>query len=136
MLFRSAGTEQRRADTLSKLASAFTPAQQQTDEFGMPKGPPPAHPMQRVVPGLQAMQMFPLQYGQPTLEATAMATPDPQPQPPPGQPQPPPPMQGGPQMMPQQQMPSEEAQMPGGLPLNPMLAGMAPPPPDLSPQPQ
>ena len=58
-----AGMEQRRADTLAKLAQAFTPKQPQTDEFGMPKGPAPAHPMQGVVPGLQAMQMFPLQYG-------------------------------------------------------------------------
>jgi hypothetical protein len=124
-----ASVESKRADTLAKLMAAATPQQQQTDEFGYPSGPPPAQP--NLAMAFQAMQAFPLNYGQPTVEQMAMQSGQQQPQP---QDQ----MQGGPQQgpmpgqppqMPQQGMePNEimppEEQMTGGLPLDPQLAGM------------
>lgn len=66
-----AGIENKRADTLTKLAGAMTPAAPQTDEFGNPMGPPPAHPAEGIMYGMEALSMFPLQYGQPTLEMQA-----------------------------------------------------------------
>lgn len=61
--------ENKRADTVSKLITAATPPQQETDEFGNPIGAPPAQPDLNTA--LAAMAMFPLQYGAPTMEQTA-----------------------------------------------------------------
>lgn len=46
----------KRADTLSKLIQALTPQQQQTDEFGNPKGPAPQPP--NIAMALQLMEML------------------------------------------------------------------------------
>lgn len=115
-----AGVESKRADTLAKLLAAFTPQQQQTNEFGQPSGPPSAQP--NIGAAFQAMQAFPLQYGAPTVKQVSENAP------PPGQPMQPDPNQmmpggmPGPQapegMNPQEMMPPEQ-QMPGGLPISP-----------------
>lgn len=95
-----ANVESKRADTLGKLMTVFTPQQQQTDEFGNPMGPPPAQP--DVGMAFSAMQVFPLSYGMPTLEQMAMIMPDPAMQPPDDQQ----PIDGGQMMpMPDQGMP-------------------------------
>lgn len=117
---KRAGVENKRADTLSKLLTASTPQQQQTDEFGNPTGAPPAQP--NLGAAVQAMGMFPLQFGEPLLEEQAMDmanTPPPE-----MQPEGDPAMAGAPMnpMMPQA-MPPDGA-MPGGLPISPELAGM------------
>jgi len=122
-----AEVENKRADTLSKLAGAFTPQQQQTDEFGRPMGPPPAQP--DIGMAFSAMQAFPLMYGMPTLEQQAISMPPPQqeqqePNGPHGQepddmmhaPEPDD-MMGG-------QMPPEMMPMPGGLPVRQNPLGM------------
>lgn len=115
-----AAVEAKRADTMAKLAGALQPREQQIHkETGMPMGPPPADPMQGVMAGLNALQMFPLHYGSPTVtdlemqgggQGNAM-----QGGPPPG----------APEMMPGQQMPMPGMmqdqpleQMPGGLPID------------------
>lgn len=114
-----ASVESKRADTVSKLITAFTPQQQQTDEFGNPSGPPPAAPDFQLA--FEVMRAFPLTYGAPTLEQMAMDMPDPG--------MPPQMPQGGPPMPLQEQqgpLPPPEQMMPGGLPVDPALAGMAP----------
>lgn len=121
-----AGIENKRADTLSKLVTASTPAQQQTDEFGNPSGPPPAAP--NLGAAMQAMQMFPFRYGSPSLEEQAeMASSQPPPQEPDQQggqgsmqPGMQPPSQEPPAYMDgqQQQMPEQMASA-GALPINP-----------------
>lgn len=114
-----AAVENKRADTISKLAAAMTPQQPQTDEFGNPKGPPPAHPAQGIMQGLNALSLFPLQYGGPTIEQQTeqMAA---QPSPPPGPPPGAEPDMGG---MPQDPMapPMDEAMLSpqGGMPIDP-----------------
>lgn len=113
-----AAVENKRADTLSKLMTASTPQQQQTDEFGNPKGPPPAQP--NLGAAFQAMQAFPLMYGQPTVEQMAMMEGEEPPMPPMGMDGMPPP-----QAMPQQMQ--DPGAMPGGLPVDPNLSGVAPP---------
>jgi hypothetical protein len=112
-----ASVESKRADTLSKLMTAFTPQQQQTNEFGNPSGPPPAAP--DVGAAFTLMQAFPLTYGQPTMEQMSQAAPEPIP---PDQQN----MQGG--EMPAPQMPDQGDGpiMPGGLPIDPSLAGASP----------
>jgi hypothetical protein len=105
-----AAVENKRADTLQKLMTATTPQAQATDEFGNPSGPPPQAP--DLMAALEAMQMFPLQFGQPLYEQMAA-------QPPQQQPGPPPPgmdgmMQGGPEGAP----PDMNAQMGGQIPLD------------------
>lgn len=114
-----AATEQSRASTLSTLATAFTPKQAPTDEFGNPTGPPPAQPDLGMA--LAAMQAFPLQYGQPTLEQMAINQPLPQPEPDADEQQ----QQQAPQPMNalMQGMPPPD-QMPGGLPVDPSLGAM------------
>ncbi len=119
-----ANVESKRADTVTKLANAFTPQAQQTDEFGNPMGPPPAPPGMGLDMGFMAMQAFPLNYGMPTLEQQAMMMPQP------GEEQPPDDMmsgQGEPQMMPPQDMgammPAPEM-LPGGLPVDPGAMGV------------
>lgn len=121
-----AEVEAKRADTISKLAGAMQPKEQQIHkETGMPMGPPPADPRMNVMSGLQALQMFPLMYGAPTLEQVSLNHPDVQPPSQEGEGQPPPgAMQNG-MMQPGQPMPQgNEQQMPGGLPVSPELAGM------------
>lgn len=73
-----AGIENKRADTISKLITAATPPQQQTDEFGNPSGPPPVAP--DLLGAMQAMAMFPLDYREP-LVAETVAQPAAPPQP-------------------------------------------------------
>jgi len=119
-----ANTENKRADTLSKLAAAMTPAQPHTDEFGNPMGPPPAHPAQGIMAGLNALSMFPLQYGGPTIEQQTEQMSSQPPMPPPGQGQPPE-MGGDPMAMggepdPMQQPMDETMMSPsGGMPIDP-----------------
>lgn len=116
-----ASVESKRADTMAKLANALQPKEQQVHkETGLPMGPPPADPMQGVMAGLNALQMFPLQYGAPTMTDLSMQDGGGQPQ----QPSPnammqDPAIQGG-QVMP---MPGDMQdmtldQMPGGLPID------------------
>lgn len=115
-----AAVEAKRAETLSKLMTAFTPQQQQVDDLtGMPKGPAPSAPDMSLA--FEMMQAFPLQYSIPTLEQTAMNLPAPGQHMEPDQDQ-----QGGPPDMDDdnQQPPMPPDQMPGGLPLDPQLAGM------------
>lgn len=120
-----AAVEAKRAETMAKLASALQPKEQPLHkETGMPMGPPPADPMQSVMSGLQALQMFPLQYGAPTLEQISLNMPDPQPPEPDGDEQGQQMPQGGPMMPGQQMMPPNEQQMPGGLPVSPEVSGM------------
>jgi hypothetical protein len=112
-----ASVESKRADTMAKLATAFTPKEPDMDDFGNPKGPPPTHPMQGLIPGMQAMRAFPLQYGQPTLEEISLDI-EQQGQPPmPGQPP-----QG--EMLPQgNSLAGAPPPMePGGLPVDPAAA--------------
>jgi hypothetical protein len=117
-----AAVENKRADTLSKLMTASTPPQQQTDEFGNPTGPPPAQP--NVGAAFEAMQAFPLAYGAPTVGEMAMAAGE---QPPPQE------MQPG--MMPNQMQGQPPAPMPpdpmadpmGGMMEDPSFSGVAPP---------
>lgn len=122
-----AEVENKRADTLTKIITAATPPQQQTDEFGNPMGPPPAAP--DINGAMAAMQMFPLHYAAPTLEeqaeqmAAMSGMPQQQPQNgmmPPGMPQPgdvPPPM--GPAVGPATQPMPEQMAPAGALPINP-----------------
>lgn len=117
--------ENKRADTLSKLVAAATPPAQQTDEMGNPIGAPPQAP--DLMGAMGAMRMFPLMYGQPTIELQAEQISD---GPPPGmgpdgQPMPPggiPPMQPGmpADMQPPDQMMPEQMANAGALPVNPM----------------
>lgn len=112
-----AKTENLRADTISKLGTAFTPQQAQTNEFGQPVGPPPAAP--NYGEALQVMQAFPLQYGQPTLEQVSMSQPPPPPQQEEGanEPEPHP-------INPMLAAQAQQQPMPGGLPLDAQFAGM------------
>jgi hypothetical protein len=121
-----AETENKRADTVAKLATAFTPKAPQLDEFGRPKSAPSAPPDFNMA--MQAMQMFPLYYAQPTLEQGASA-PAPMPMDDEGMEGE---RQGGPQgpqfpgagMIPQQpQLPPEILAQAGSLPLDPAYAG-------------
>jgi hypothetical protein len=113
-----------RADTLAKLKTVATPAQAPVNEFGQQTGPAPQADM---AAAFMAMQAFPVDFGEPMLYEQSMAA-GMQPEPPmddeqmQGQPLPmgEPPM-GGPPMMPDMGMPPE---MPGGLPIDPQLAGM------------
>lgn len=128
-----AEVENKRADTMSKLGNALQPQQQQVHkETGMPMGPPPVDPMQTVMTGLNALQMFPLTYGQPTIEQMSEQAPPPGQQPPPDMMQQG--MQGGP--MPPQPMSDQEfttpEMLPGGLPIDPAAASPAP----MGPMPQ
>lgn len=113
-----AAVENKRADTLTKLAGAMTPQQQQTDEMGMPVGPPPADPAQGLMTGLQALSLFPLQYREPLREEMASMPAEP--------PMPQPEMEGMPPEManaPQDPMqpPMDDAMMSpdGGMPIDP-----------------
>lgn len=116
-----AETEAKRADTIAKLATAFTPKAAPTDEFGNPTGPAPSAP--DMGSAFAAMQMFPLQYGMPTLEQQASSAPPPQPEPDEDE-------QQQPGINPMMQPPPDEqfgmppGAMPGGLPIDPQLAGM------------
>lgn len=72
----------KRADTLVKLIQAMTPPQQQTDEFGNPKGPPPASP--NIALAMRIMEMLepqvnadPPQQGQPQPQEQDMGAPPP-----------------------------------------------------------
>lgn len=117
-----AQAEYQRAQAVAALAKAFTPQQQKPvqDEFGnpIPQAPPAAPDM---VAALQALNMFPLQYRQPTIEQYAENAPPPQPPADPDEEQ---------QQQPGQPLPPQNAAlpppsgMPGGLPVNPQLAGM------------
>lgn len=127
---KRAAIENKRADTIAKLSGAMQPAQQQTDEFGNPMGPPPADPGAGLMTGLNALMMFPLQYGQPLLEERAeqMGNAPPMPQGDPGmQGQPPmdgmPPPDGMPLGSPDQGMAQNDAVMSqaGALPVDPSL---------------
>lgn len=120
-----ANVENKRADTVTKLASAFTQQTQQTDEFGNPMGPPPAPPGAGMGMGFAAMEAFPLNYGMPTLEQQSMMIPPPGMEPPQEEMQPGmEPQQGmDPGMMPPDPMAQGLPEMlPGGLPIdaNPM----------------
>lgn len=99
-----AAIENKRADTIAKLSGAMTPQQQQTDEFGRPMGPAPADPGAGLMNGLNALSMFPLQYGQPTIEQQTEMMGQQQPPPPPG-------MDG--------QQPPQGAPPPGGMQQDP-----------------
>lgn len=113
-----AQAEYQRAQAVAALAKAFTPQQQKpmTDEFGnqIPQAPPAQPDM---MAAMQALNMFPLQYRQPTIEQFAEGAPPPQAPPDPGEEHPQQPLpQGQPSLPP--------PQMPGGLPVNPQIAGM------------
>lgn len=120
-----AATELKRAQTVSALATSFTPAATPTNEFGQQTGPTPQAP--DFGQAMNVMSAFPLHYGQPTLEQLSLMQPNQQQQPdeqdPNGQQMMP---QGGQQMMQpgMQGMPPPDQQMPGGLPVNPAFAGM------------
>jgi hypothetical protein len=114
-----AAAEYQRAQAVAALAKAFTPQQQkpQTDAMGnMIPQAPPAQP--DMLSAMQALQMFPLQYRQPTIEQFAEGAPPPQAPPDPDEQQ----QQPG-QPMPQGQ-PALPPPAPGGLPVNQALAGM------------
>lgn len=122
----TAGIENKRADTLSKLITAATPQQQQTDEFGNPIGAPPAAPDLNMAMG--AMGMFPLMYREPLLEQVAEhiaaqpAPPDPNQPQPPGQMPPGAPMPGQEPPAPQDAMEMnapEQMSSSGALTINP-----------------
>lgn len=108
-----AETEAKRAETVTKLAQAFTPQQAPTDEFGNPMGPPPGPP--DMMSAFAAMQAFPLQYGQPTMAQLATMAPMPQ--------------LGGEEEQQGEMQPNAMTPMPPqagamqGLPIDPMLAG-------------
>lgn len=124
-----AEVENKRADTLSKLITAATPPQQQTDEFGNPLGAPPQAP--DMMSALGALSMFPLQYGGPTLEQQAEQMASQPPMPPDGQmppemmqgmqPQPPTDPMQAPGLEPQDLMAPEQMANDGALPINPMV---------------
>lgn len=106
-----AAVENRRADTVAKLLTASTPAAPITDPYGMQiQAPAPDLGV-----AMQAMAMFPLHYGGPTLEQTAEHVSS---QPPPGPPGQPPPGQGEPAGQqggpPDMQQPPPMPQAPGG----------------------
>lgn len=66
-----ASVENKRADTMAKLIQATTPQAAPTDEFGNQIG---VAPQPDLMSGLMGLQMFPLQFGQPTyLEQEEMA---------------------------------------------------------------
>jgi hypothetical protein len=113
-----AAVENKRADTLTKLAGAMTPQQQQTDEIGMPVGPPPADPAQGLMTGLQALSLFPLQYREPLREEMASMPPEP-PMPQPGMEGAPPEMGGAPQDPMQPPMDDAMIAPDGGMPIDP-----------------
>jgi hypothetical protein len=112
--------ENTRADTLNKLKTAATPAQAPTNEFGQQTGPAPQADM---AAAFMAMQAFPVNFGEPMIYEQSMAA-GMQPQPMPDEePQP----QGEAMPMPGPQMPDMGMpldQMPGGLPIDPQIAGM------------
>ena len=133
----TAKTENMRADTVTKLKTAFTPEAQQTNEFGMPMGPPPQAP--DFATALSLMQAFPLEYGQPTLEQLHMRAqstmPPPQGEDTGGEEPGEDPNEEQGQMMPMGGMgggnslsgpmpPGMPPEMPGGLPIDPAYAGM------------
>jgi hypothetical protein len=93
-----AGIEAKRASTLKTLIEVATPPQQQTDEFGNTTGAPPQPP--DLMSAMAALQMFPLQYGEPTMLEMGM------------QPPMPPDMMGGPEGMPPPDQPMQGAPMP------------------------
>lgn len=103
-----AATEQARAGTIATLSTAFTPKQAPTDEFGNATGPAPAPPDLGMA--FSAMQAFPLQYREPTLEQMALNQPVPLPEPEEGE--------QAPMNALMQGMPPPD-QMPGGLPIDP-----------------
>ena len=115
-----AQAEYQRAQAVAALAKAFTPQQQKPmmDEMGntIPQAPPAAPDM---MAAMQALNMFPLQYRQPTIEQYAENAPPPQAPPDPDD-----------QQQPGQPLPQQNAAlpppsgMPGGLPVNPQIAGM------------
>ena len=115
-----AQAEYQRAQAVAALAKAFTPQQQKPmmDEMGntIPQAPPAAPDM---MAAMQALNMFPLQYRQPTIEQYAENAPPPQTPPDPDE-----------QQQPGQPLPQQNAAlpppsgMPGGLPVNPQIAGM------------
>jgi hypothetical protein len=116
--------ENTRADTLNKLKTAATPAQAPTMSLASRLAPAPQADM---AAAFMAMQAFPVNFGEPMLYEQSMAAgmqPSPmdeeqaQSQPMPHMP--PGPMGGPP--MPDMGMPLD--QMPGGLPIDPQLAGM------------
>ena len=112
----TAATELKRSQTVAALATTFTPAAAQTNEFGQQTAPTPQGP--DFGTAFNVMQAFPLHYGKPTLEQMAFMTPD-------GPQQDDQQEQGGqPPMQPQQMQPPPPDQMPGGLPVNPQYAGM------------
>lgn len=110
-----ADVENKRADTVTKLRTAFTPQAAPTNEFGQQTGPAPAQP--NMMEAVTTMRAFPLNYGMPTLEQMALSMPMPQAEPEGDEQQP---MQAGP--MPPQGMPPH--MMPGGMPIDPALANM------------
>lgn len=124
-----AEVENKRADTFSKVITAATPQQQQTDEFGNPVGAPPAGPDLNMIAA--AMSMFPMQFGQPTLEQQAGMIASQPPMPPEGQAPPgmgpegpPPPMPQGmpaPGQVPPDMIMPEQMTLDGGLPIDPMV---------------
>ncbi|HNA86843.1 MAG TPA: hypothetical protein PLB04_14800, partial [Nitrospira sp.] len=115
-----AQAEYQRAQAVAALAKAFTPQQQKPmmDEMGntIPQAPPAAPDM---MAAMQALNMFPLQYRQPTIEQYAENASPPQSPPDPDD-----------QQQPEQPLPQQNAAlpppsgMPGGLPVNPQIAGM------------
>ena len=113
-----AAAEFQRAQAVAALAKAFTPQQGKptTDAMGnVIQAPPPAAP--DMMAAMQALRMFPLEYRQPTIEQYAEGAPPPEAPPDPDE------QQSNPgQPLPQQQLPPPQA--PGGLPVNPALAGM------------
>jgi hypothetical protein len=120
-----AAVEATRAKTLQTLVQVATPPQQETDQFGIPIGAPPQGP--DLMSAIAALQMFPLQYGQPLREQMMTA---------PAQPEPASMAPGGPEGMPPNmgQMPAppqdpmapdmmvepEQISVDGGLPVDPM----------------
>lgn len=115
-----AQAEYQRAQAVAALAKAFTPQQQKPmmDEMGntIPQAPPAAPDM---MAAMQALNMFPLQYRQPTIEQYAENASPPQP-----------PADPDEQQQPGQPLPQQNAAlpppsgMPGGSPVNPQIAGM------------
>ena len=117
-----ADVESKRASTIATLATAFTPKQAPTDEFGNPSGPPPGPPDMGAA--MAMMRAFPLQYGQPTLEQMAMSQPPAPPQSEEDQNEPEP-QPINPMLAAQQgQDPGMPPMMPGGMPVDPQYAGM------------
>lgn len=121
----AATVEEKRANIMTKLLAAATPAAAPMDKLtGRPTGPAPQPDLNLLMQLMQAMQAFPLHYGQPTVEQQAEAAPPPgaqAPGPPNGQPGQPPPGTNGhmppPGMMPP---PGSNATLP---PPNQMMPG-------------